>query len=96
MTIDSVDSTFKVGEVAATTGLPFYHRYEGDMLEEQFHGEGVADMQGGHKYEVRSTHTHTQKMLYVVILKVCSCPQNRRSKYTMYFCNMHTPIIMYM
>lgn len=56
MAIDRVDSTFKVGEVAATC-LLFYHRYEGDMLEEQFHGEGVANMQGGHMYEVRLTHT---------------------------------------
>lgn len=36
----------------ATTGLLFNDRYEGDMLEEQFHGEGVAHMQGGHTYEV--------------------------------------------
>lgn len=37
----------------AATCLLIYHRYEGDMLDEQFHGEGVANMQGGHKYEVR-------------------------------------------
>lgn len=56
----------KVGKVATTCVL-FDHRYEGDMLEEQFHGQGVANMQGGHKYEVRLTqYTSTVLHLYMM------------------------------
>lgn len=55
MAIERCFSTVEVGKVAAT-GLLCDHRYEGDMLEVHFHGEGFANMRGGHTYEVRLTH----------------------------------------